>query len=115
MDSALTRHSWIVIPVLALLLPAAIAAGQPLRAGTAGAVVCLLPGLALTHWLQVRELLLRLVLSVALSLSLAVLISTALMFLHQWTWQRTLGALVAITVAASAPRLVLAWTRRRTS
>jgi hypothetical protein len=106
-------YSWLLIPAAAVLLPLAVAVGQPWRALAAIALFCVLPGLALAHWLPVGDRLTYAVVAIALSLSLTTLISTALFFAHQWTWQRCAGTLIAITVLASLPRLTAS--RRRSA
>ena len=105
MKKRIGAYIWLLIPAAAVLLPAAVAIGQPWRALAAIALFCLLPGLALAHWLPVGDRLTHLVLAVALSLSLATLISTVLFFAGQWTWQRCAEALIAITILACLPRV----------
>jgi glucose-6-phosphate-specific signal transduction histidine kinase len=113
MMRSLVSRAWFAVLAAALLLPVAIALGQPLRAIATVALFCLLPGMSLTYWLHISQTLLRVVMAVALSLSLTALVSTALFFLHQWTWQRCVAILVGVIVAATLPRLAPRWRERR--
>ena len=89
----------------AVLLPAP----QPLHAMGGIALTAFLPGVAIARRLLSTEKsrpsdqLLRVVVAVALSLATTVAASLGLLYLEQWSWQRSILLLATVTAAASIP------------
>lgn len=92
----------LLMPPLAALEPV-----QPIRALAAASLLLVLPGLAVTKLLRLREPLLAVAVTVAASAALTVLVSTALFYASVWTWQVSLlllGLFTAVVATASTYR-----------
>ncbi len=86
----------VALPLVLVLEPP-----QPLRALGAGALLLLLPGLALLRVFPLADLVLGLLVAVSTSVALTVLVSTALMYADVWSWQLTLLLLGGLVVVLS--------------
>jgi uncharacterized membrane protein len=88
-------------PAVAALALAAAVPSPLVRAISVTVLFCLAPGWLFSRWLDDADLLMRLVLSVALSLAITTGVSLTLFYLHQWTWQRCFTLLALITMVAA--------------
>lgn len=94
----LIRHRLsIAIAILAI----GLLAFSPLRGPAALVLLTVAPGWVLTRWLDDADLLYRLVLAVVISVSVTMLASLTLLYLGEWSWQRCLAAVVALTLVAA--------------
>ena len=93
--------------VAGLALPALLAIGlpQPGRAVVALAIVCVIPGFALVRLADLADGAALAVFSVAVSLAVSAIVSTALLYLTAWSLARCVYVLGALTVLASLMRL----------
>jgi hypothetical protein len=95
----------LTMPVITFLDPV-----QPLRAIAAGSVLLVLPGAAVARYLRLSDPLLFLVVTVAASLALTVLTSTALAYAGLASWHLTL-LLMGLATAVMAGATGLAGAR----
>lgn len=88
------------------VLPALVIVGvpQPVAAVLGTALLALVPGFALVRLAPPRDPLAVLALSVATSLSLATVVSSALFYTGAWSWQLCSVVLGVVTVAAAPVR-----------
>lgn len=97
--TALVGAAGALLPLLILIgLP------QPAQAVLAIALLALVPGYAIIRLVPLGELSLTLLVSVALSLGLATVVSTVLLYLSVWSWQGCAIVLGIVTLGASAVR-----------
>jgi len=100
-SSAELAATGVALPLLLVSAPL-----QPIRALATVALVLVLPGLATVRLVGLRDVTLVLVTVPAVSLAATVIVATALMYAHAWTWQLTvilLGAATALTALAVPP------------
>ncbi|AFZ68261.1 hypothetical protein [Deinococcus peraridilitoris] len=99
-------------PLLVLLLAVstniAVALGGegPLRHLAVFAFLLVGPGLALTQWFNIRDLLYEGVVAVGLSLALATAVALVMTYTHVWVPASALSALLIFCVVASVMRLM---------
>ena len=109
---------WIPLPLaVAVGVVAVVAVAVLISQSVPGAVFVLgvfmvAPGYALVRLLGLRDLALEGVLSVALSLALAGILSTIQAYVGAWSPAATVGLLLAITIGALVARPLLALARR---
>jgi len=97
--TALVAAAGAFLPLLVIVgLP------QPFQALLAVALLAVVPGYAIIRLAPPGDALCTAVVSVAVSLALATVVSTALLYLSVWSWQAVAVALGVITLAASAAR-----------
>lgn len=87
--------------------------GVPWQPATVSVFVLVCPGLSLTGLLSVGSRLLEAVLSVAISIALAVVVSELLLYAGRWSPIAGLGVLVTIAVTGSAVSVLLTLLRPR--
>jgi uncharacterized membrane protein len=93
-----------------LLFPILLLVGvpQPAKALLAAALLGFVPGYALVRFAPPHDsVLVRLILSIAISLALATVVSSALLYLGVWSWHLCAGLLGGVTVGAG----LLRWRR----
>ena len=102
------RFLWPTISVTACGTTAVLVAFDDgaLRAAVALAFVLVMPGLSLVRLLAPDDVAATLGMSVALSLALAVILPTTLLYADAWSPPAALAGLIAITLAATVVEVV---------
>ncbi|HET7475684.1 MAG TPA: hypothetical protein VFJ97_06615 [Dermatophilaceae bacterium] len=91
---------------VASLLLLLVGAPQPVRLVVAAALVAVLPGFGVVRLIGFTDRLTTVVASLALSLGLTTVVSTALTYLGWWSWQLSLTVLAAVAAVAACCRPV---------
>jgi hypothetical protein len=108
----MTRLSlkWPIVVVVSAVLAEVLAANDvasPLRSAITLWFLVFCPGLAFIPLLQLREFLYELVLMVALSLALALLVATGVLYAGLWSPQLILRILIGLSLIGVACQLFL--------
>lgn len=100
--SAVWSRYWtiLLIAVLAGVAMAGLGLGAPLRALAVVAVIGLVPGAALLPWLPPSGSMQRMVIAVAISLSLTVVLSESLAMAGVWTADRVIVGVAGLGIVA---------------
>lgn len=104
-ESPWLRPAVVALSALALLVVVAAGAGAPLRPLIAVWFLLVCPGLALTPLLRLGDLWAELTVVLALSVTLDLLVATAVMYAGAWSPGLIAAVLVAISLAGAALQL----------
>ncbi len=116
----MTRRSiylqvWLILFTIAVIIVTHSSAPIPLRFAMSIVFLFFCPGVAFVGLLKLQDVLTTLVLSIALSMSLSVIVSEAVLLTTGWSADQSFYILVAITLAGALLQIAAAYYRDSSS